>query len=101
MSIDSFLAKVALVILNPLIVFGFLVALLYFFFGIFQFVMSARSDTDREKGKQGILWGLVGMLVMFSAFGIIHIILNTFGIPTSSTSSSTSQSTYLSQLLNG
>ncbi len=81
MSIDPFLGKVAEVILNPLIVFGFFVAMLYFFWGIFKFVLSSGNPSDHEEGKKAILWGLIGMFIMFSVFGIIHIILNTFGIP--------------------
>lgn len=83
MEISKFLGAIAQVILNPLIVFGFVVALLYFFWGILKFVMNAGEVSGRDEGKQSILWGLIGMFIMVSVFGIIKIILNTFGIPTS------------------
>ena len=83
MSISTFLGKIAQVIINPLIVLGFAVAVLYFFFGVFQFVSKAGDEKGREEGKRSIVWGLVGMFIMVSVFGIIRVILNTFSIPTS------------------
>jgi len=58
----------------------FALALLIFFYGLFQFINKAGDSTSREEGKRKILYGLVGMFIMFSAFGLIHLILVTFGI---------------------
>jgi hypothetical protein len=80
-SIEPFLEDVSRVILNPLIYLLFAIALLVFFWGIFEFIRSETADNKREEGKKKILYGLIGMLIMFSAFGIIKLILNTFGIP--------------------
>ncbi len=74
------LLKINAVILNPLIVFAFSLALLYFFWGIFQFVRNTGTDDGREQGKRSIGWGLFGMLVMVGVYGIIRIIMGTFGI---------------------
>ncbi len=80
MSISEFLARIAEIILNPLIVFGFAVAILFFFWGIFSFVASGDDPSAREKGKSHMKWGIIGMIIMVSVFGIINIILNTFGL---------------------
>ena len=69
------------VILNPLITLAFAVAFLIFFWGIFQFVNSETSEKARVAGKRKIVYGLVGMLVMFSAYGLLNLVLTTFGIP--------------------
>jgi hypothetical protein len=86
-SINEFLSAIAQVILNPLIIFAFVVASLYFFWGIFQFVMSSGNGdaSGQTKGKQTILWGLIGMFIMVSVFGIIRVVLKTFNITPSST----------------
>jgi len=91
--ISTFLGKVAQVILNPLIVLGFAIALLYFFYGVFTFVLNAGDEKGRELGKRSIVWGLVGMFIMVSVFGIVRVILKTFSIPTSN-------SPYVEDLLN-
>ena len=83
MPINTFLNKVNEFILNPLIMLAFAVALLIFFFGIFQFIKSETADTQREDGKKKILYGIFGMFIMISAYGLIRLVLNTFGITTS------------------
>lgn len=80
MTITPLLWRISQAVLNPLIVFLFAIALLYFFWGIFQFVMNADDQQGREEGKKNIVWGVVGMLIMFGAYSIVLIILRTFGI---------------------
>lgn len=80
MDIQVFLNKINQFILNPLILLVFAIAFLVFFWGIFQFISSQTADTGREEGKRKIFWGLFGMFVMFSAYGLIRLILNTFGV---------------------
>lgn len=81
MSINTLLNKIIEVILQPIVVLMFVVALVVFFWGIVQFISKSNTDDGREKGKRNIVWGVVGMFIMFSVYGIIHFILQTFGIP--------------------
>ncbi len=82
MTIVPLLKKIDTFILNPLIGLAFSVATIVFLFGIFQFIMSETADDARETAKKKILYGLLGMFIMSSAYGLIHIVLGTFGIPT-------------------
>lgn len=77
--VRQFVGKVDKLIVNPLIVLMFAVALLYFLYGMFQFLLNADKSEDRETGKNHIFWGLVGMFLMFAVFTILHIIQNTLG----------------------
>lgn len=79
-NIDTFLNKINQFILNPIILLAFTVAFLIFFWGIFQFIASETTDASRDEGKKKIFWGMVGMFVMVSAYGLIRLILGTFGI---------------------
>jgi hypothetical protein len=78
--VAQFIYKVDAVILNPIIILGFAVAMLVFLWGIFEFIRNPADAENRKKGQRNILWGIVGLAIMFSAFGIIKIILATFGI---------------------
>ena len=80
MDISTFLNKINQFILNPLIFLLFGIAFLVFFWGIFQFIASQTADAGRDEGKRKIFWGLFGMFIMFSAYGLIYLILGTFGI---------------------
>ncbi|MFZ2763515.1 MAG: hypothetical protein WAX80_00540 [Minisyncoccia bacterium] len=83
MTVASLLRAISAYILNPLILLAFSVAFLVFFWGVFQFISSQTVDSGREEGKRKIFWGIFGMFIMLSAFALIRLILNTFGIPTS------------------
>jgi ABC-type phosphate transport system permease subunit len=82
MDISVFLNKINQYILNPLITLFFWIAIIVFFWGIFQFISSETVDASREEGKRKIFWGLFGVFVMISAYGLISLILGTFSIPT-------------------
>lgn len=68
------------VIINPLLVLLFAAGLAVFVYGVaeFFFKFNIRGDEHaKEDGKNHMLWGIVGMFVMASAFGIIAVIQNT------------------------
>lgn len=67
-------------IVNPLIVLLIGIAFVYFIWGLFQFLTNADSSQGRADGKRRIIWGLVGLFIMVSVYGILQILLNTFGI---------------------
>ena len=77
-TIIPFLNRVSGAILNPLILLLFGVATLYFFWGIFQFIQA--DGNSKAKAKDTVVWGLVGMFIMFSTYGIIRLIIDSFGI---------------------
>lgn len=79
-SIDKFIDKVNAKVINPAIEFAFIIALLVFLFGVMEFIRGANNEEARRKGKQHIMWGIVGFLIMFGVWGIINILVNTFGI---------------------
>ena len=80
MTIVPLLKDISRLILNPLIGLAFAVALLVFFWGIFQFIATETGDAKREESKKKILWGLVGMFIMFSAYGLIYLLLGMLGV---------------------
>ena len=85
MDLSAFLSNVNAYILNPLILLAFAVSTVYFFYGIVKFLAKGSEvvDKSREEAQKAILWGLVGMIVMFSVFGLIRFVLDTFGINSS------------------
>ena len=80
MSIVSFLQKVDAVILNPLLTLLFAVAFIYFIYTIIWVIRAgAEEKTD---ARNAMLWSIVGMFIMLSVYGIISLLLSTFGIST-------------------
>ena len=80
-TIVPFLQRVNGVILNPLILLAFSLAFLYFIYGIVKFLSLEGGDKTRKEAQDAILYGIIGMVIMFSVYGIIKFVLATFGIP--------------------
>ena len=76
---DAVLRKVNQTILNPLIALLFAVALVMFIWGVVEFTANADNEEKRTTGRQHILWGIVGMIIMISVFGIMRLITGTIG----------------------
>ena len=80
-SIGSLIASVNRVIINPLIIFIFSLALIMFLFGLVKFLANREAGTQTSsEGKNHMLWGVVGMAIMMSVFGIMNFIANTIGV---------------------
>lgn len=72
-------------IIDPAILLVFAAGFFLFTWGLVQFLGALgdnESGTRREAGKRHIVWGLVGMLVMISVYGIIALLDNTFNLRT-------------------
>ena len=81
MDITTFLKNADQYILNPIILLLFGLATVYFLYSVVKYVSLDPSDAaGRKETQNAIIWGLVGMLIMFSVYGLIGFVLNTFGI---------------------
>ncbi|HEY0979921.1 MAG TPA: hypothetical protein VGE18_00730 [Candidatus Paceibacterota bacterium] len=79
-TLDNLLFKINKNILNPLIEIAFVIALVVFLFGLMEFLRGANSEEKRRDGKQHMLWGVIGLLIMLTVFGVISLLMTTFGI---------------------
>lgn len=78
--VDDFIRKVNGAILNPLIKLLVAVAFIMFFWGLVEFIRDAESGEGRAKGKQHMLWGVIGLTIMFSVWGLMNFIIDTLNI---------------------
>lgn len=79
MTVTQFVANINQWIINPIILLLFVLALLLFFWGLAEFILKAGSEDGRTKGKQHMLWGIIGIFVMSGVYGILGILAGTFG----------------------
>src|SRR3989344_4414708 len=78
-------------LLNLIVPVIFGLALVYFFWGLTQFILhDAGSDKTREEGKKKIIWGIVALFVFISIYGILGMIGKLIDIPIKSGASSNS-----------
>jgi uncharacterized ion transporter superfamily protein YfcC len=77
---ENLVKNISGVIVNPLIILMFTFALVGFLWGVREYVSGADNPETRAKGTQHIMWGIIGMALMFMSFTIVRIVLNTFGL---------------------
>lgn len=61
----------------------FTLAVVVFFWGVIHFIWNSRQGSEgkeMQKGKSFLVWGLVGIFVMFSLWGIVKFAQGVFGI---------------------
>jgi hypothetical protein len=76
-SVIEFVGRINEFFLNPLIVLMFTIALVTFIWGMFSFFGRKDNTEELEKGKRHILWGIIGMAIMVSVFGLMTFITST------------------------
>ncbi len=64
-------------IVQPLIKLMFIVAILIFVWGVVEMIMNASSEEARQKGTRHMMWGLIGLFVMFAVYGILNFLIDT------------------------
>jgi len=67
-------------ILNWIIPFLVVLAVFLVIWGAFLFVTNAGDPEKRKEGRDRILWGIVGIVVMLSIWGLVNILRSTFGL---------------------
>jgi heme/copper-type cytochrome/quinol oxidase subunit 4 len=53
-------------------------AVLYIIFNVVRFIMKADNPEERSNIGKAILWGIVGLFVILSIWGLVNILSNTF-----------------------
>lgn len=57
------------------------VALITFLWGVYKyFILGAADEKSRIDGRQFVLWGIIGFIVILAMWGLVYIIANTLGL---------------------
>jgi hypothetical protein len=78
---NAFLGKVEAAIINPLITLIALAAFVVFIWGVVDFIGGAANEEKRKTGQQHMIWGLIGLVIIFGAKAIVALLAHTIGVP--------------------
>ena len=70
-------------ILNLAIPVVIALAVLYFFWGLAQYILAQGSEDKRKEGLNIMIWGIIALFVMVSVWGLIALLQDTFDIQNS------------------
>jgi amino acid transporter len=65
-------------IVNPLVQIGVAIALIYFLYGVVVYILRSRNDSKAVgEGSSHMLYGSLGLTIMFTALAITYFVGNT------------------------
>lgn len=70
----TIIQKVNDAILTPIVYLLFAVATVYFLFGLMKFILNQDNDEAQSEGKKHMMWGVIGIAIMVSVWGILNLI---------------------------
>jgi hypothetical protein len=76
---NTVLQKVVTEIFNPIYKAAVAAAFIYFLYGVVKYLHDMRNPQDKNTGKQHLLWGTIGLFIIFSVGGILGIFSSMFG----------------------
>jgi hypothetical protein len=76
---NAFIGRVQEQILDPIITLITLAAFILFAWGLVQFILGADNPEKRSTGQQHMLWGIIGLVIIFGAQVIVRILKNIVG----------------------
>lgn len=76
---QTFIGKVQDNILTPIITLLALAAFVIFIWGVLEFIASSDNEEKRTTGQQHMIWGIIGLVIIFGANAIVSLIKATVG----------------------
>lgn len=76
---DSALGQVAGLI-NQLVPILIALALVFFLWGVVTFILAAGDEDARSAGKQKMIWGILGLFVIVSVWGLVGLLNEITGV---------------------
>lgn len=65
-------------IINLVVPFLIGLAVLMVIVGIFRMVINAGDEEARDAGKQWVIWGVIGIVLMLAVWGLVALLASTF-----------------------
>lgn len=79
-TLGGFFEYIVCLINDTVVPLLFAVAMVVFIWGVVQFIQGSDNEEKREKGRNFMLWGILGLAVMASVWGLVAIFRGSFGI---------------------
>ena len=80
-AVKELIAEINENLVNPFIILLIAAAFLWFLWGVALYIIHSDSEEERAIGRRHMIWGIVGIFIMVAVFGILKIVLNSFGVP--------------------
>src|SRR3989344_9617250 len=55
-------------------------AIVVFIYGVIRYIANANDSAKREEGRNFMIWGIIGIFVIVSIWGLVKLLAGTFGV---------------------
>ncbi len=76
-AVHHLVQKINSAILQPITLLLVAGALVGFFYGLVSFLANQDDSNKKEEGKKHMMYGLMGLFIIFSVFGIMNMLVGT------------------------
>ncbi len=78
-NLSGVIKYITCLVLDSIVPLLFAIAFAVFIWGMVKFISTAEA-AEKEQGRQFMIWGVVALAVMFSVWGLVRILTDTFGV---------------------
>jgi len=71
-------------ILNTIIPILIVLGVVYFVWGVISYMIGA-DEEQKKKGRDKIIYGIIGLVVIVGMWGLVNVVTSTFGLNNSNT----------------
>lgn len=82
-TVNCLINFIATDILNAVIGLLSGLALVYFIWGMVKYIQGSDNEQTRKEGQQMMLYGIIGLFVLVSVWGLVRVLVSTFGFSSS------------------
>jgi hypothetical protein len=66
-------------ILNLIIPILIVLGVVFFIWGVITYVVGSDEEA-KKKGRERMIWGIIGLAVIIALWGLVTVLINTFGV---------------------
>jgi hypothetical protein len=74
---SAFICKVVVAIVDPILLLLTTAAFVYFLWGVAKVVIQSSQGEEALDEKRSMLWGIVGLAIIFGVYGIVNFAIAT------------------------
>ena len=78
---QDFIKKIVDNALRPIVNIMFIAATVFFIYGIIEYIAGADNEKSHTTGRDHMLWGIIGLIIMTSVYFILSILSSIFYTP--------------------
>jgi hypothetical protein len=90
LTFSQIVGNIVIIVSTGLIPLLYALAIIYLMYGIVRYFFIEGGEEGQQKGRKSIMYGLIGIVVIFAVWGLVNILLTTLNSVAGTTSPSIS-----------